>query len=65
MDKYIISIGETQLKSLLPIDHNIFKVLHFEKLTDGSYLLSYQSTREMVIVKRTELEALLEETKDI
>lgn len=65
MEKYIINIGETQLKSLLPIDHNIFKILHFEKLTDGSYLLSYQANREMVIVKRTELEELLEETKEI
>lgn len=65
MDKYIINIGEAQLKSIMPIDHNIFRILHFEKLTDGTYLLSYQASREMVIVKRTELEVILEETKEI
>lgn len=62
-NKYLIMINTAQVKAIMPIDHNLFSVLHFEKLGADNYLLCYQGPRELVITKQNDLEVLLEETK--
>lgn len=59
MDKYLVLLNTQQVRAIMPVDHNIFKILHFEKLSTDLYLLCYQGGREMTIVKQNEIEVLL------
>jgi hypothetical protein len=61
MDKYLVLLNTQQVRAIMPVDHNIFKIIHFEKLSQDLYLLCYQGSREMTIVKQNEIEVLLDQ----
>lgn len=63
--KYLHKISEIQLFSILPYDNELFELLHFEKMSDGTYLIHYSGPRALTLAKGNELEELLEETKEI
>lgn len=63
--KYLHKITEAQVNAIMPFDHGLFTLLHFEKLSDQTYLIHYDGPRPLNIAKQNELENLLEETKEI
>lgn len=56
--KYLHKISESQLRSLLPWNSSSFNLLHFEKLSDNSYLIHYEGHRELLTSKQTDIETI-------
>lgn len=54
--KYLHKITQSQLNSILPWNPDSFCLLHFEKLSDNSYLLHYEGHRQLITSKQTDIE---------